>query len=482
MTGPGQGQNRDAVGDAAKSRSEAAYFREAKVVPGGSMRAASWFKPHPPYAARGEGCWVVDIDGKRILDCANNFFSLIHGHAFPPVLDAVRDAMNRGTAFGLPTESEILLAEALVARNPRMEQTRFCNSGTEAVLAAVKAARAITGRERIAKFEGCYHGAYDWIEVSLESTPANWDDEKGNPASVRNSAGTPGSVLRETVVLPYDDPQRCADILRREGQSLAAVVLDPHASRAGTVPVPKETAAVVQEACRRDGILLICDEVISFRLSFEGASPLFDLEPDLVTTAKIIGGGLPIGAISGSADRMSVFNHADGKPKVSMGGTFSGNPLSMAAGLASLTHYSRPAIDRLNGYGDKLRERVREGFSAAGIEAGLTGMGSLFRLHLGSTKVTGYRTAYVGAEKVGLIRRIHLAMLDEGILLTPNCSGALSTPMTEAEVSLLADKLVSVVANEAAEYSALDPYGRQSKGSLNHLSWNEQKRADGSPC
>ncbi|WGS26043.1 aminotransferase class III-fold pyridoxal phosphate-dependent enzyme [Bradyrhizobium sp. ISRA464] len=438
-----------------KSRSEAAYLREAKVVPGGSMRAASWFRPHPPYAARGEGCWVVDIDGRRILDCANNFFSLVHGHVFPPVIDAVRDAMTKGTAFGMPTESEILLAEALAARNPRMEQTRFCNSGTEAVLAAVKAARGITARERIAKFEGCYHGAYDWIEVSLDPTPAAWSDKSGNPASVRNSAGTPESVLRETVVLPYDDPQRCADILQREGPSLAAVVLDPHAARAGMVPVSKETAAVVQDACRRDGILLICDEVISFRLSYEGASPLFDLEPDLVTTAKIIGGGLPIGAVSGPSDRMSVFNHANGKPKVSMGGTFSANPLSMAAGLESLSHYSRPAIERLNGFGCKLRNRVREGFSAAGIEASLTGMGSLFRLHLGSTNITGYRTAYAAPEKAELIRRIHLAILDEGILLTPNCSGALSTPMTEAEVSLLADKLIAVVAKELADTSAL---------------------------
>lgn len=445
MVGPGRGHNSGATNVAVRSRSEAAYLRETRVVPGGSMRAASWFKPHPPYASRGEGCWITDIDGRRILDCANNFFSLIHGHAYPPVLDAVRDAMERGTAFGMPTESEILLAETLAARNSRMEQTRFCNSGTEAVLAAIKAARGITGRERIAKFEGCYHGAYDWIEVSLDPTPLNWNDENGNPASVATNAGTPTSVLRETVVLPYDDPQRCADILRREGKSLAAVILDPHASRAGAVPMSKEVTAVVQEACRRDGIMLVCDEVISFRLSYEGASPLFDLEPDLITTAKIIGGGLPIGAVSGPADRMAVFNHADGKPKVSMGGTFSGNPLSMAAGVASLVNYSRAAIDRLNGLGDGLREEVRKGLATAGVEASVTGMGSLFRLHLGPTKVTGYRSAFTDPEKAKLIRRIHLALLDEGILLTPNCSGALSTPMTEAEISALATKLVAVV-------------------------------------
>ncbi|PBB86853.1 aspartate aminotransferase family protein [Mesorhizobium sp. WSM3876] len=444
----GLGQNGGVVDSAIGKRSETAFLRERKVVPGGSMRAASWFQPHPPYAARGEGCWVVDVDGRRLLDCANNFFSLIHGHAFEPVLDAVRAAMVKGTAFGMPTESEILLAETLAARNPRMEQTRFCNSGTEAVLAAVKGARGITGRERIAKFEGCYHGAYDWVEVSLDPTPANWNDNNGDPASVRCNAGTPDSVLRETLVLPYDDPQRCAEILRREGATLAAVIIDPHASRAGTVPISKETAAVVQEACRRDGILLIADEVISFRLSFEGASPLFGLEPDLVTTAKIIGGGLPIGAVSGLARHMSVFDHSAGKPKVSMGGTFSANPLSMAAGLASLTHYSRSAVDRMNALGDKLRAELRQGFAKAGVAATVTGMGSLFRLHVGPGEVTGYRSAFADAQTAKQIRRIHLAMLDENVLLTPNCSGALSTPMTESEVHSIAAKLIKVVERE----------------------------------
>ena len=442
------GHNAGETGTAVGKRSEGAFLRERKVVPGGSMRAASWFQPHPPYAARGEGCWVIDIDERRLLDCANNFFSLIHGHAYGPVLDAVRDAMTRGTAFGMPTESEILLAEALAARNPRMEQTRFCNSGTEAVLAAIKGARGLTRRHRIAKFEGCYHGAYDWIEVSLDPTPANWDDENGNPASVRCNAGTPDSVLEEVVVLPYDDPQRCADILRREGASLAAVILDPNASRAGAVPMSKETAAVVQEACRRDGIILIADEVISFRLSYEGASPLFGLEPDLITTAKIIGGGLPIGAVSGLAEHMSVFDHSAGKPKVSMGGTFSANPLSMAAGLTSLEHYSRPVVDRLNKLGDALRERISKGLGDAGVAATVTGMGSLFRLHVGAGKVTGYRSAFQSAEAAKLIRRVQLAMLDENILLTPNCSGALSSPMTEVEVFSIADKLVRVVEKE----------------------------------
>ena len=429
------------------SLSATAFLREQRVVPGGSMRAASWFKPHPPYAARGEGCWLIDIDGHRVLDCANNFFSLIHGHAFPPILEALGETMARGTAFGLPTEGEILLAEALAARNPRLEQTRFCNSGTEAVLAAVKGARAMTGRGRIAKFEGCYHGAYDWVEASLDSRPDNWDDDRGNPASVPYNKGTPASVLEQTVVLPYGDADRCAAILRREGPTLAAIIVDPQASRAGTVPISRDVVVAINEACRRDGIVLIVDEVISFRLSFAGASPLFGFEPDLVTTAKIIGGGLPIGAVSGPADRMSVFNHAQDKPQVSMGGTFSANPMSMSAGLASLTHYNAAEVLRLNSLGDLLRARTRQKFAAANIDAFLSGTGSLFRLHLKKARVADYRTAYPSPEVAALLQQVHGGMLSESVLLTPNCSGALSTPMTELEVSNLADKLVKVVAD-----------------------------------
>ncbi|MBR0679585.1 aminotransferase class III-fold pyridoxal phosphate-dependent enzyme [Roseomonas eburnea] len=424
------------------SRSAAAFLREQRVVPGGSMRHASWFAPHPPYAARGQGCWILDIDGRRILDCANNFFSLVHGHAFPPIVAALTEAIGRGTAFGLPTEGEIALAEALAARNPALEQTRFCNSGTEALLAAVKGARGITGRHRIAKFEGCYHGSYDHMEVSLDSTPANWDDAEGNPASVPYAKGTPPAVLADTVVLPYADADRCAAILRRHGPGLAAIVLDPHASKAGMVAMPAEVIAAVREACARDGILLIVDEVVNFRLGFAGVSPLFGLAPDFVTLGKIIGGGLPVGAVSGAAGRMAVFDHAAGKPRVALGGTFSANPLTMAAGLASLAHYDAAAVARLNALGDMLRARADAGFAAAGAPARLDGMGSLFRLHLGTRPVTDYRSARPTVAEAAALPRIHAAMLAAGVLLTPNCSGALSTPMTEEEVALIADRLV----------------------------------------
>lgn len=426
----------------------AAYLREQRVVPGGSMRTSAWFKPHPPYAARGEGCWLTDLDGNRILDCLNNFFSLIHGHAFPPIIDGLREEMLNGTAFGVPTESEILLAEEISRRNPRLEHIRFCNSGTEAVLHAIKGARAITGRQRIAKFEGCYHGAYDWVEVSLDSNPSNWDNADGDPASVPYNAGTPDSILAETVILPLGDPQRCAEILRREGHSLAAVIVDPHPSRPGTIGISSELVGVLNETCQREGIILIVDEIVSFRLAVGGATEIYGLDPDLVVLGKVIGGGLPIGAVAGPADRMAVFDHTNGKPKVALAGTFSANPLSMRAGLTSLQHFDANAIQRLNGLGDELRERTRAKFAASGTEAFVSGMGSLFRLHIGKTSVKDYRTSYALPEESAALRNIHRKMLERGFLLTPFGSGALSVPMEIAEIHSLADNLAELAIEE----------------------------------
>jgi glutamate-1-semialdehyde 2,1-aminomutase len=437
--------------DASMSRSAAAFERAKGVIPGGSMRQATWFTPHPPYAARGEGCWVEDLDGRRILDCANNFFSLVHGHAFPPVVEAIRAAVGNGTAFGMPTQYETALAEAIRMRSPRCEQVRFCNSGTEAVMFAAKAARALTGRPAIAKFEGAYHGSYDTLEVSLGSDPSNWDGPDGDPAAVPYARGTPPAVLADTVVLPYADPERCAAILDREGGRLAAIVLDPLASRVGMVAPPEDTLDVIRAACGRHGILLICDEVISFRLSHAGAHPLFGLEPDLIALAKIIGGGLPVGAVAGPAARMAVFDHTRGPPPVAFGGTFSANPLTMAAGLAALTAYDPPAVDRLGRLGDTLRSRINEGFVAAGVPAQVTGLGSLFRLHLTAAPVHDYRSSYQTPQAKRTLSAIHLDVLAQGILLTPNCSGALSTPMAAAEISQVASAVVAAVTDAFGE-------------------------------
>ncbi|MER8703155.1 aminotransferase class III-fold pyridoxal phosphate-dependent enzyme [Mesorhizobium sp. M1273] len=407
------------------------------------MRAAPFFAPQPPYAASAAGCWITDADGRKVFDSANNFFSLVHGHAFPPVIEALHKVLDDGTAFGLPTTSETSLAEAISARSPRLEQVRFTSSGTEAVMYAVKAARAITGRPMIAKFEGAYHGAYDYVEVSLDSAPMNWGDSL--PKSVLYAKGTPVSTAAEVLVLPYNEPETCRELIRAHHERLAAILVDPLASRVGMVPMDADVREVIQDCCNRYGILLVIDEVVSYRIGYHGAHATFGFEPDLVALGKIIGGGLPVGAVAGPASHMAVFDHTKGKPAVSHGGTFSANPLSMTAGLAALKSYTMDAVARLNRMGDMLRSEIAEQLRRRELPAQVTGMSSLFRLHLKTEVIRNYRTSFPSPVQKTALAKVHLAMLERGFLMTPNCSGALSTPMSKPDVQDLASALVDAI-------------------------------------
>jgi glutamate-1-semialdehyde 2,1-aminomutase len=424
-------------------RSRAEFERSKAITPGGSMRAAPYFAPHPPYAMRGTGCWITDIDGRQIFDCANNFFSLVHGHAFPPVTCALRDVIADGTAFGLPTPSETALAEQIRARSPELQQIRFVNSGTEAVMFAIKAARAITGRPAIAKFEGAYHGAYDYAEVSLDSTPQNWGE--GDPQALVYAKGTPAAVADDVVVLPYNKPAECRRLIEQHHKRLAAVLFDPLASRVAMVPASSELRDTLQDCCRKFGILLVLDEVVSYRLDYRGAYRLFGYEPDLVALGKIIGGGLPVGAVAGPARHMAVFDHTKGKPPVSHGGTFSANPLTMTAGLAALRAFDQPAVSRLNRMGETLRNDISAQIAGKGLPAQVTGTGSFFRLHFKTTPINDYRTSFASPQEKRAITAVQLAVLERGYLLTPGCSGALSTPMTDSDLRDLAAAIVDAM-------------------------------------
>ncbi|MCK1520258.1 aspartate aminotransferase family protein [Bradyrhizobium sp. 17] len=421
-------------------QSKMAFEKSKVITPGGSMRGATFFAPQAPYALRGEGAWVTDADGRRLFDCNNNMFSLIHGHAFQPVVDALHKVIDAGTAFGLPTTAEIDLAEELCRRAPRLEQVRFVNSGTEAVMFAIKAARAITGRPAIAKFEGAYHGAYDCVEVSLDPTPANWGDTE--PLGVAHDAGTPAGVVNDTVVLRLNDVDGSRRLLEANGARLACVVFDPVTSRAGMVPPTETFRDMLQNTCRQLGILLVLDEVISFRFGYGGSHSVFGLEPDLVALGKMIGGGLPVGAIAGPAHHMAVFDHTKAKPLVSLGGTFSANPLTMVAGTAALRAFDAQAVERLNALGSTLRQNLNEAFKKDRIPAQVTGFGSLFRLHPFTSPITDYRSCYPSAIQKAALSKIQFKLLGEGLLLTQYCAGALSTAMSRSDINDLAEAIV----------------------------------------
>ena len=390
-----------------KSRAE--FERSKAVTPGGSMRAATYFAPHPPYAASGSGPWVTDVDGRRIFDCANNFFSLIHGHAFPPVVAALHDAIDRGTAFGLPLRGESDLGEELRRRAPRLEQVRFVNSGTEAVMFAVKAARAITGRPAIAKIEGAYHGAYDHVEVSLDSTSRQLGDAAALRALCQGHAacrrcGHARPALQRAAAVPRDP----AGARPSAGGGAARSV----ASRVGMVPA---SAAVLRRAAgilRKHGILLIMDEVISFAWPTAARMTHSALEPDLVALAKIIGGGLPIGAVAGpGATHGGVRPHL-GQACLCHTAARSAPipcPWRRASRRCAPTTPRRSAAS--TGWERACARPPTRPSAERGLPAQMTGFGSLFRLHPSTAAITDYRSCFQTTVQKTAISAIQFGLL-----------------------------------------------------------------------
>jgi glutamate-1-semialdehyde 2,1-aminomutase len=414
-------------------QSKALFERAKQSLPGGNTRTTVFMKPFPIYATHGKGFRVWDADGVARIDCINNFTAGIHGHAHPVLIAAAEKQLALGSAFGLPTSSEIDLAELLCARVASVERVRFCNSGSEAVMMAIKAARAFTGRSVIAKVEGAYHGSYDYAEVSLDPSPKTWGSNR--PNSVAYAQGTPASVLSEVLTLPFNDPAGASELIRSAGSTLAAVLIDPMPNRAGLVPASREYIDAVQEAARSVGALVLFDEVISLRLGYRGAQAIWNAEPDLTMFGKIIGGGFPVGAVAGRAEVMAVFDPTAGKPALPHGGTFSANPVTMRAGVAAMELLDEAEFARMDDLGERLREGLRGALADEGIPGCVTGAGSLLRFHLVDRVVSDYRSSYLSADEAELLSVIHKAFLDNGVLASNTGLMALSTPMNKETVA-----------------------------------------------
>lgn len=419
-------------------KSKESFARARLVFPDGTSRVTIERDPVPLYIERGTGSYLFDVDGHRFLDLNGNFTTLIHGHAFAPVVEALTNQLQRGSCFANPTASEIELAELLCDRIPHVDRVRFVNTGTEAVLFAIKAARAFTGRSKIAKLEGAYHGAYDWAEVSLASTPDNWGDPTA-PSSTAFYRGMPASVLNEVVVLRFNDAEGARQLLSAHGHSLAAVIVDPMPSRGGLIAPKPEFIAAVQDTARKNGILVIADEVLNLRQGFRGASARYGLAPDLVTMGKIIGGGLPIGAIGGCEDVMKVFDASAGRPQLPQGGTFSANPLSMIAGLAAMQHLDHAALERLETLGNIVREGIGRAILNRRAPLCVTGAASLFRVHPMVRPPNEYREAYPVPLAAALMKQLTHFFGENGIILPYGAAASISTPMTSTDADFIVD-------------------------------------------
>jgi glutamate-1-semialdehyde 2,1-aminomutase len=401
----------------ARTPRSAELFRRATAsLPGGSTRTTVFAPPYPPYIAAGEGIQIRDLDGNAYRDFLGNYTALILGHAHPSVVAAVEDQVRRGSAFGAPTQVEVELAEELCRRLPSVERIRFTSSGTEATMFAIRAARAFTGRQLVARFERHYHGTHD--------------------TAVAGSPGVPAAVGDLVVELPWGDVAGVERVLAGREWDVATIIIEPIQGAGGIRVADASFLAVLRDWCTRNGALLIFDEVISFRVGPGGAQEILGVRPDLTTLGKIIGGGYPLAAFGGRADVMDLFD-ARRSGALTHGGTYNGNPVAAAAGLATLRELTPHRYEHLAALGDRLRDRLADGIAAAGLTARVDGVASLFQIHSGES-VSAVAT---GAPATGL----WLGLLLEGFYLAPRGMGAIAVPAATADVDELADATLRVL-------------------------------------
>lgn len=407
--------------------SRALWERALGSLPGGNTRTTIFHDPHPVYLTRGDGCRVWDADGVERIDFISNYTSLVHGHCHPAVVEAVQRQASRLLSAAGPSELEVALAERIRERLPSIELVRFANSGTEATMLALRAARAFTGRETVLAFAGAYHGTHD-LAVAI---PAR-------ATAGASGRGVPKDVSRSLVVAPYNDVDATRALVEPQLDDLAAVIVEPVQGAAGVIPGDPGFLRFLRELTSAAGALLVFDEVIAFRIGYHGAQGAYGVTPDLTALGKIIGGGLPVGAFGGRADVMELFDPRS-PDRLPHGGTFNGNPLSMAAGLATLELLTRDALDRLDSLAADLVARIEEALTDEGLAATVTRAGSLFNVHLGSGPVRNHEDVLAGdLERLGAL---HRALLRNGILFTPRGMGCLSTPMTHVEVDAFVEAM-----------------------------------------
>ncbi len=425
-----------------ESRSAALYERALRVMPGGNSRHTVYFPPYPIYAVRAEGARVWDADGVERLDFINNYSSLIHGHNHPRIVEAIISQAGRLLSVAMPTEEEVRLAEIVCDRLPGVEQVRFTNSGTEGVMFAFKAARGFTGRSKIAKVEGAYHGSDDTASVSVAPDPRRWRSAQA-PASVPGGGSAP-HVSEDVVVLIMNDVEASRRILRAHAEDLAGVILDPLPSHLGYEAATPDFVAMLREETSRAGALLIFDEVYSFRMGFKGAQGALGVTPDLTALGKVIGGGLPIGAVGGREDIMSgVFDPRPGRPRVGHGGTFNANPMTMAAGVAAMEMFDETAFNRLSALGERLRTGLREAVSIARVPATVRGAASMTSLmHIADPPAT-YRDLVASMQANPKAREraqsVFQQLLSRGVIIGAPGLFVLSTALTEADIDKAVD-------------------------------------------
>ena len=422
---------------AAHPRSLERFSAHADATPGGVAKGAYFYRPYPLTMERGDGPYLFDVDGNRYADFANHHTGQILGHNHPAVMAAVQAQLRRGVAVGAPMGHETEFCAELCSRVASLDRARFTNSGTEASLHAIRLARAFTGRNLIAKFEGCYHGSHDAVEVSV-APPLEAAGPAERPLPYAQAIGMSAGAVADTMVLPLGDLEATDRLIGEHAAELACVLLDP---KTGVLDLPADFIRGVREITTRHGVLMVFDEIVAFRLARGGAQEYYGITPDLTTFGKIVGGGFPVGAFGGRADIMDRY-HPTAGPGVGQSGTFASHPVTMAAGLAMLRELTPEAFKHLASLGDRLTRGLRKALTACPVPASAHNNGSAFAIHFRPEPPRDYRSS-LDADK-RWVSPLFLALIDRGFFLGHTlqmCS--ISVPTTPETI----DELVEAVAD-----------------------------------
>lgn len=387
-------------------RSEDLFNEAKKYLPGGVDSPVRAFKPHPFFVERASGSHIFDVDGRNYLDYCLAYGPLVLGHSHPDIVDAVKKQLELGTAYGVPSEKEIELAREVVMRVPCADMVRFVNSGTEATMSAIRLARAATGKEKIIKFEGSYHGAHDYVLVKSGSGAMGLPD----------SPGVPEDTTKNTILIPFNDADALSDLIKKQKDEIAAIIVEPVMGNIGCIPPKEGYLKFLRQITSDNDIILIFDEVITgFRLAEGGAQEYFGVTPDLATFGKILGGGFPMGALTGKNEYMKMIAPSG---DVYQAGTFNGNPISITAGLTTLKLLDENFYSQLNKKGQYLRDGIRNILEEQQLNYKVAGLTSMFQLYFTDEDVWDYTDAKT-ADTRNFDAYFH-KLLKEGIFIPPS--------------------------------------------------------------
>lgn len=382
-------------------------FKEAQnYLPGGVDSPVRAYKPYPFFAKEAKGSKITDVDGNSYIDYCLAYGPLVLGHANEKIMDKVAKQLKIGSAYGVPTENEIKLAKLVIKKVPCAEMVRFVNSGTEATMSAIRLARAATGKKKIIKFEGSYHGAHDYVLVKSGSGAVGLPD----------SPGVPGDTTKNTVLIPFNDEEAVVDLIKREGNDIAAIIVEPIMGNVGFIPPKGDYLKFLREITSQNDIILIFDEVITgFRIAEGGAQEYFGVTPDLVTFGKILGGGFPIGALAGKKEFMEMISPAG---TVYQAGTFNGNPVSITAGLAMLNQLNDDFYAESDRKGNMIRTGIQDILSDNNLDFKIVGLSSMFQLYFTDKEVYDYNSAKsADTEK---FNQYFQTLLKKGVFIPPS--------------------------------------------------------------